>query len=164
MRYFLLLILLLSFFVYCPASSGKTSLSTFLIENSSIFDGKLIKYEGEVIGDIMPRGDYAWVNIWDGENSIGIWGKKEDFAEIKYQGSYKYVGDRIRVIGVFNRECPIHGGDLDIHARKIFIVEKGYKVARPISAPKVITITVLLIVFGGLFLFRKFFTSKTIIP
>ena len=164
MRYFALLILLLSFFVCTPASFGETSLSTFLIENPSIFDGKLIKYEGEVIGDIMPRGDHAWVNIWDGENSIGIWGKKEDFAEIKYRGSYKYVGDRIRVIGVFNKECPMHGGDLDIHARKVFIVERGYEVARPISAAKVITITVLLIALGGLILFRKLFTSKTIIP
>ncbi|MFH1576537.1 MAG: hypothetical protein ABID35_03250, partial [Candidatus Margulisiibacteriota bacterium] len=32
-----------------------------LVENAKQYNGKLIEYEGEVIGDIMKRGDHAWL-------------------------------------------------------------------------------------------------------
>jgi len=43
--------------------------SSELIRNAKEYDGKLIVYSGEVIGDVMLRGEFAWVNINDGERN-----------------------------------------------------------------------------------------------
>ena len=48
----------------------------------------MIVYAGEVIGDVMVRGDFVWVNINDGENAIGVWLDKELAREIQFTGSY----------------------------------------------------------------------------
>jgi hypothetical protein len=90
-----------------------------LINNATLYDGKVVAYEGEVIGDIMVRGEYAWVNINDGPNAIGIWIDKSLTQEIRYAGSYKSKGDWLEVTGIFHRACLEHGGDLDIHAQAI---------------------------------------------
>jgi len=93
--------------------------SVELINNAKLYDGKVVSYEGEVIGDIMKRGDYAWINVNDGKNAIGIWINSGLVKDIGYTGSYKSVGDGIEVTGVFRRVCPEHGGDLDIHAQSM---------------------------------------------
>lgn len=90
-----------------------------LINNAKLYEGKTVVYEGEVIGDVMVRQDYAWVNLNDGINAIGIWVPKSLTKDILYAGSYKSKGDWIEVTGVFNRACALHGGDLDIHAQAI---------------------------------------------
>ena len=63
--------------------------STELINSAKQYDGKTVVYTGEVIGDIMIRGDYAWINLWDGKNAIGIWVRKDLVKDITYTGSYK---------------------------------------------------------------------------
>jgi len=93
--------------------------STELINNTRLYDGKTVVYEGEVVGDVMVRQDYAWVNLNDGINAIGIWVPKTLIKDILYEGSYKSKGDWIEVTGVFNRACALHGGDLDIHAQAL---------------------------------------------
>ena len=84
--------------------------------------------EGEVIGDVMARGDYAWVNVLDGENAIGVWINSSLAKNIKYTGSYKSVGDRIEITGIFNRACVAHGGDLDIHAQGMRVLKTGVQI------------------------------------
>ena len=90
-----------------------------LINNAKLYDGKTVVYEGEVIGDVMVRGDYAWINLNDGLNAIGIWIPKTLIKDILYEGSYKSKGDWLEVTGTFSRSCAYHGGDLDIHAQAI---------------------------------------------
>jgi len=111
--------LIFSFFAlrfYCYA---QTISSTELINNAKLYDGKTVVYEGEVIGDIMMRADFAWMNINDGQNAIGIWVNVSLAKDVSYTGSYKSKGDWVEVTGIFNRACPVHGGDLDIHAQAI---------------------------------------------
>lgn len=99
--------------------------SSELINNAKQCDGKLVTYAGEVIGDIMARGNYAWLNVNDGNNAIGIWTDKNLIQEISCAGSYKSRGDWIEITGIFQRACPEHGGDLDIHAQSIRIIKQG---------------------------------------
>ena len=47
--------------------------SSILIEHAKSYDYQTVTFEGEVIGDIMVRDDYAWINVSDGSNAIGIW-------------------------------------------------------------------------------------------
>jgi len=113
-------------FVIQPSNSFAQSISsTELINNAKLYDGKIIAYEGEVIGDIMKRGQFAWINLNDGKNAIGIWVNKDLTREILLSGSYRYRGDWIEVTGVFHRACLEHGGDLDIHAQALRKINNG---------------------------------------
>ena len=107
-------------FAYAQAIS-----STELINNAKQYNGKNVVYQGEVIGDIMLRGDFAWININDGENALGVWIKKDLIKDIIFTGQYKTVGDWVQVEGLFNQRCIQHGGDLDLHAENMEIVKAG---------------------------------------
>ena len=103
--------------------------STELINNAKDHDGKSVVYAGEVVGDIMARGDFVWANVNDGENAIGIWLSKELAGEIEFGGSYHARGDRVEITGIFHRGCIQHGGDLDIHAQDISMISPGRSVS-----------------------------------
>jgi hypothetical protein len=118
--------------------------STELINNAKQYDGKIVAYEGEVIGDIMARGDYAWVNINDGVNAIGIWLEKALTKDILYTGSYKFKGDKIEVVGVFQQACLEHGGDLDIHCQSMRKIAPGRVVSERLNTGKKNLVFVLL--------------------
>lgn len=109
-------------FTYCFAQALS---STELINNAKIYNSKTVTYEGEIIGDVMRRGENAWINVNDGSSAIGIWINDSLLKEINYTGSYKSVGDRVEVTGIFNRACTEHGGDLDIHALTLRKVNLG---------------------------------------
>jgi aspartyl/asparaginyl-tRNA synthetase len=104
-----------------------------LISKAKEYDKKEVVYTGEMVGDIMQRGQYAWINISDGNNAVGIWLPYDQTKQIKYKGSYDFIGDTIRVTGTFNRACAEHGGDFDIHAKKIEVVKEGHRVIRTVN-------------------------------
>jgi hypothetical protein len=120
-----------------------------LINNAKLYEGKVIVYQGEVIGDVMKRGDFAWVNVHDGVNAIGVWVPLSLSKTIVYSGSYKAKGDVIEIVGIFNRACPDHGGDLDIHAQALRKIESGKFIREKINPSKVNQALILL---GVLFL------------
>ena len=120
-----------------------------LINNAKLFDGKSVIYIGEVVGDIMIRGEYAWINVLDGKNAIGIWAGKDLIKGIAYTGSYKFKGDVVEVSGVFHRACLQHGGDLDIHAQSLTKIIPG----RP--TPEILNVqkgTIVILLLGALVL------------
>jgi hypothetical protein len=110
--------------------------STELINNAKLYDEKTVAYAGEVIGDVMARGEFSWVNLNDGQNAIGIWMLERLSKEIFYSGSYKARGDIIEVVGVFHRACPEHGGDLDIHAQGLRKISPGRELAEKLNTSK----------------------------
>jgi hypothetical protein len=128
---------------------GSSVHSAQLIEEAKALDGTTLVFEGEAIGDPLFRGDHAWLNISDGTYAIGIWVARPDLAMIERYGSYRWKGDRIRVCGTFHRVCPDHGGDLDIHALSLEVIERGTEVPRPIK-PIEVLIAALLVAVGGL--------------
>lgn len=113
-----------------------------LIENLEHYDGKVVAVEGEVVGDVMRRRGGAWITVNDDPYSersleeggefadvtnigIGIWVAPEMADLIKVTGSYKNKGDRVKVVGVFHRVCGEHGGDTDIHALNLQVLDRG---------------------------------------
>ena len=131
--------------------------SNELIDNAIDYDKKEIVYSGEVIGDVMKRGKNCWINISDGDNAIGIWADGSLAKNIEYVGSYKYTGDEVKVTGIFNKACPEHGGDLDIHAQKIEITNKGYVNKRPVNVYFILIAGILFViaVVMNLIIFKK---------
>jgi hypothetical protein len=104
-----------------------------LINNAKNYNGNMVVYRGEVIGDIMVRGEYAWINVNDEKNAIGIWIKKELTEDILFTGSYKAKGDLVEITGKFNRSCVEHGGDLDIHAQYINKISSGSEISHAVD-------------------------------
>lgn len=134
-------ILALLLFLFLPTAAFAQSTivsSTDLINNASALDGQTIVYTGEVIGDIMQRGDHTWLNLSDGNNAIGIWVATDQMGTITVAGRYGQVGDTVQVTGVFHRACRDHGGDMDIHAVQLQRITQGHTVAHPVSAVRVI--------------------------
>ncbi len=111
--------------------------STELINNAAQYNGKDIVYQGEIVGDVMIRKDFAWLNLHDGKNAIGVWIKKELIKDIIFTGGYKAIGDWVEIEGVFNQRCAMHGGDLDIHAQGIKIIRKGERVFESLDLQKI---------------------------
>jgi hypothetical protein len=127
-----------------------------LVEDARFYDGARIEFEGEAVGDLMLRGDFAWLNVSDGTRAIGIWAKKEMVKDIKITGDYNHVGDRIKISGIFNRACREHGGDLDIHAQKITMVKKGQMREHPLDIRKVLVTVILFLMVLGVVLLPRF--------
>lgn len=128
--------------------------STELINNAKLYDGKIISYSGETIGDIMARKEYAWVNLNDGKNAVGIWIKRELTHGIQYSGSYNVKGDWVEIKGIFHRSCPEHGGDFDIHAQSIIEISFGSKIPHSIKTGAINSAFVLFSIVLAAFLLR----------
>ena len=124
-----------------PSAAGPLKSSSQIIDDARLLDGKTIVYQGEIIGDIMVRGDHVWINVSDGVNAIGIWLTDEQAKDLTVAGRYNARGDIVRITGQFNRSCPEHGGDYDIHPTAVTIVEAGYPIVHPVN-PWLILISV----------------------
>lgn len=143
-----------------PICYAQSPESLDLINNAKEYDNKTIEYKGEVIGDVMVRGDHAWLHVNDGIIAIGVWGPKTMIEDIHYAGDYHKKGDIVEVAGTFHRSCAEHGGDLDIHASEIKKLTSGSLIVQPISRNKVYRVIVslmLLLLFYGL---KKFFPGN----
>ncbi|MBU3114569.1 hypothetical protein [Clostridium lacusfryxellense] len=137
----LICILVFSYSITCKAKDYKNF--NDLIENSKKLDNSSITLKGEAIGESMNRGEYSWVNISDGSTAMGIWIESTLAKNIKNYGKYAYKGDIVEINGNFNRACTQHGGDMDVHASSIKVVETGGSVIIPISKSKKIIALVL---------------------
>ena len=118
--------------------------STELITGATEYDGKIVSFQGEVIGDVMARGHYSWINVYDGTNALGIWIPQDLTKSILFTGNYKAKGDLVEVTGIFHHVCAQHGGDLDIHAQSMRQVAGGRQVVEKVNEYKALALFVLL--------------------
>lgn len=137
--------------------------SSTLIEDAKQYNGKNVVFEGEVIGDVMNRGTNTWINANDDPYSLNkrghfgynsgqsIWVDSDLTNNIKYAGNYFWRGDRIKIEGTFNRVCRIHGGDMDIHATELEVVNIGHPIKHSIKAVKILAIIILSIATGVIY-------------
>ena len=133
----LLIMLLLSFSLSAQVFAAAAIEINTLIEKSQAFDGQTVTVEGEALGEAMLRGEYAWINISDNTNAIGVWLKASDAQKISVFGDYRHKGDTVKITGIFSRNCAEHGGDVDIHNQAMEIIEKGTNVPETITQTKI---------------------------
>ena len=159
----------LVFFAEVPAygqAQFSAVASSELIERAKAYDGKIVIYQGEIIGEIMKRGKFAWLNINDGQNALGIWIHRGLLKNISPAGgSYFKRGDIVAVSGVFSRACREHGGDLDIHATALVLIASGQERTEKMfvikaKAVTALTLLVILLMVLGLRWSRKKRVSK----
>ena len=107
--------------------------SNTLIEQAIAYDGQEVVFTGEGIGDVLNAGDHVWLNLSDGSNAIGVWVDKALTGDIQNVGRYAKHGDTVQIRGFFHRVCPDHGGDLDLHAQSLTLIQRGNTVAHPVA-------------------------------
>lgn len=132
--------LVLLTFLACPGTIvAANSIGTRILSSSEIvekaknLDGHSVTYEGEIIGDIMKRGDYVWINVSDDISALGVWTLAESLPPLAEAGNYRQKGARVQIAGTFNRACLEHGGDYDIHASQVVLIAPGYLVVRQLN-------------------------------
>ena len=132
-----------------------------LIGKAQEYDNVVVIYEGEPVGSILRRGDFAWLNINDGSTAIGVWLSKDKAESVKYIGGYKQKGDWVSVTGVFHRACPEHGGGLDIHAQELFVVKTGEAIKEVVSRRKILWLELLSGVLACLLIIHILVTKRS---
>jgi hypothetical protein len=137
------------------------------------WNGKAVTFHGEAVGEVMVRGDYAWIHLNDdaymiknveegaklgGYNSgMAVWLPAALTNRIDTYGDYQHEGSIVEIRGTFNGACKEHGGDMDIHATSLEVMVPGHPVADPIPPWKAVLAVVLAAVAGLLFwLERKY--------
>lgn len=154
-----------------PQGSPNESSSADLVEAPDEHDGAVITFAGEVIGEAMVRGDMAWIHINDdayyrknveegaelgGYNSgMAVWLPADLVTGIVCYGDYKHEGDIVQVRGVFNRACAEHGGDMDIHAVSLRVLEPGHAVVDPVRPEKAVWAAGLALLALGLYVAHR---------
>ena len=134
--------------------------SASLVENANLWNGRIIAFTGEAIGEAMVRGKMAWVHLNDdaymwknieegaqlgGYNSgHAVWIPADLAIKIRSFGDFKHEGDVVKIVGIFNAACPEHGGDMDIHASTLDIVRVGHPVHHVVNSARAIAAGVLL--------------------
>ena len=125
--------------IFLSLAPAETVSSVRLLKNAENFDGKLIQYQGEVVGDVMRRGEFAWVSLSDDHGVISVWTRNELTNKIRWTGDYKTKGDILLVEGEFHRFCIEHGGDTDLHARKLQVVKSGETTQHPVNRKELLS-------------------------
>lgn len=142
-----------------------------LVEQPAEYDGREVRFTGEAIGELMVRGDNAWIHLNDdaymmknveegaalgGYNSgMPVWLPKDIAGRISTFGDYKHEGDVVEVRGTFNAACSQHGGDMDIHATELTVRFPGRRAADPVKPWKVPLVGGLGLVVAGLWLAER---------
>ena len=133
--------------LFLSLARGETVSSFNLLKNAEKFDMKVVRYQGEMVGDVMRRGNYAWVNLSDGSGVISVWCKLELTDAVKFKGDHHTRGDTLLVEGKFHRFCLEHGGDTDLHAVDVQVVKPGEVIHHPFKQ-KELTAGLMLIAIG----------------
>jgi hypothetical protein len=141
--------------------------STQLVDKPKQFNGTRVTFTGEAIGEVMVRGDYAWIHLNDdaymernveegaklgGYNSgMAVWVPAALTKQIDTYGDYKHEGSIVQVSGTFNAACKDHGGDMDIHADSVKLIRPGHVVVDPVPGWKAALAAGLALLAGALY-------------
>lgn len=143
------------------------------VSKGLFWNGKTVTFHGEAIGEVMVRGDYAWIHLNDdaymvknveegaklgGYNTgMAIWVPASLTKRIDTYGDYQHEGSIVEIQGVFNGACKQHGGDMDIHATSVKVLRPGHVVIDPVRPWKAALAVALAAAAGILFwLERKY--------
>ncbi len=154
-----------------PEGSPNKPTSAEIVDAPKAWDGKVVTFTGEAIGEAMVRGDKAWIHLNDdayyienveegahlgGYNSgMAVWIDVSLAEKIKVFGDYKHEGAVAKATGVFNAACAEHGGDMDIHATSLEIVAAGRDAQDPVKSGKLMWAIGLALVAGALYLVNR---------
>lgn len=149
--------------LFTDQSVGRAQSGTIL-SCPFLFDGLLVTYVGEVVGDVLRRDGGAWLLVNDdayalevgpltaggeprGTNSgVTVWLPEEYLEFVDEPGRQDVRGDVIQVTGRVNRADPADGGGLTIRAEDAELLADAVELAIPVHWNQVVAAVVLAIV------------------
>lgn len=151
---------------FAQTPSPNSPSSGEIVESPKEFDGTTLEFKGEVIGEVMVRGEYAWIHINDDpyylknvEEGAELGGYNSGMAvyvpaslteQIAHYGDYKHEGDIVTIRGTFNAACAQHGGDMDIHADELVVDVRGHNVVDVVHPWKLMLALIAALLAAGL--------------
>lgn len=115
-----------------PAAAAARVSIADLLAGAERFDGAEVRIAGEVVGDVMLRGDHGWINVSDGTGVIGVWVPASEVRGLQ-GGRYGLRGDVVEVTGTFRRADPRQGGETDVEGRTVIRLEAARPLPRPLD-------------------------------
>jgi hypothetical protein len=115
------------------------------------FDGHVVVYVGEVVGDVLQRRDGAWALVNDdayalevgplsghrefegGNTGLSVWLPDDQATLVDEPGNADRRGDVVRVRGVIRRADPADGGGLTLRAVETRVVVEAQYLERPVN-------------------------------
>lgn len=157
-------LVLVVWFSFVPAAAWAIDSGT-LIDKSDLFDGRMVTYRGEVVGDVMVRSDGIWLNINDDPYSRqgerfhlagynrgqSVLAPKTAAKTVKYAGNYVQRGDTVEVTGIFHKAASKYGGEMMIEAKSVTLVKRGFPLVHIISRRRAVLAVVWMAIAVGLF-------------
>lgn len=152
---------------------GRVS-SSAVMECPNAFDGHVVVFLGEVVGDVLQRDGGAWVlvnddsyalelgplqahNTFAGTNSgLSVW-LPAPLPDLD-PGRADRRGTVVRVEGVIRRADPADGGGLTVRALgpdSTTIIAEAVEIERPVNVGQVVLAVVLVVVAGGVALVER---------
>lgn len=119
--------------------------STELLNCPEHYDRRVVRYQGEAIGGLLPRRDGTWVQVNDdvyagpagplpghrqyhGANTgVGVRLAPGLAEEITTVGGPRARGDRVEVVGVFRRVDPGSQEVTVVHADSLAVIQAGQR-------------------------------------
>ena len=146
--------------------------SAELIECPSLFDGRIVRYEGEAVGEVLLRPGRAWVHVNDdiyarrigpvsehrtvggGNSGMAISLPRDDAVQIM-PGNFRRAGTGVTIVGTFLRADPEDGGSPAIVATDVQIVREPRLIQQRVSSARVIVAVAMTAVVLALLLLRR---------
>lgn len=124
---------------YAYAVAPPVSAGTELVTARGELDGTEVAFEGEVVSEPLAAGQgHVWLNVLSGGVAIGAWMPEAMAESADSFGTWSHDGDIVRITGVLNEACDDHGGDLDVHATSLTILDEGEPREHPVEYWKLI--------------------------
>lgn len=140
--------------------AGRVS-STQVILCPRAYDGMIVTFVGEVVGDVLPRSGGAWAQVnddiyalevgplvghreLDGFNTgLAVWLPDDLHEQIEAPGRPGRRGDVILVRGTLFQSDPDDGGGLTIRAEEMEVLAAPLEIEDPLHVPQLIAAVVL---------------------
>ena len=100
-------------------------------------DGVVVTVQGEAVGESLAAPDgLRWVNLLGDGTALGVVMSAREAAAIAAFGEYRQRGATVRVTGTLQRGCDEHGGDLDLHATSVVVLDVGKEIPHDVHPAK----------------------------
>lgn len=147
--------------------------STDLYDCPTTWDGRAVRFTGEVVGAVLRRGDHAWLQLNDdvyaggtgplpfhreyrgGNSGVGVLVPVESIDAVRHVGGPAVRGDRVEVAGVFGRVDPQTREVGIVRADSLKIVAVGGALPRAVEPTRVLVAALFALVAGGLLVLER---------
>ncbi len=140
---------------HLAVADDRTTPLSVLINEATSLDRMEVVVQGEAIGEILPRGEYAWVSIQEGASQMSIWVPINLANQIKHLGDYNTTGDIVEIEGEFQRADEQLQGEMRVKANTIKIITSGQRRDHPVEQIKLHITIILGFLLLGIFVLSR---------